>query len=195
MDVASSPRGTTRIARRAARWRKPRGSYAPSPVGAWLALFVLSTLCTGQVGCVALPDVQPPQQTERRIVINKNKVTPSLLAPVKIDLSELGVYFEIPSAIETSPPDLDTEIYWFYDYDKELGLPIANWQTCGGTEQCFLTICNRPQPNASRHHLWVVVSDGKYKSSAKKPFDFEDGAVFDAVVWEIEPEPGTQCLN
>lgn len=174
MDLASLPRGSAR---------------AGAVVIGRLALVVALL----QVGaCVALPEVEPAPQGEQRIVVNKKQVQPLLLQPVKIDLKEQGVFFQISAAIETYPADLNTEIFWFYDYDKELGLPVATWQTCGGQAQCFLTICNKPRANADRHHLWAVVSNGNYKSNATQPFDFEDGVVFDAVIWEIEPE--NECL-
>jgi hypothetical protein len=154
------------------------------PVGG--CLFVLLYSLFG-VGCVALPEVEPPVKGDKRIVINKSSVKPSLLDPVEIDLHEPGVYFDVVSAIETTPSTLNTKIYWYYDFDSNLGLPIEHWHTCGGGERCFLAICNRPQPTADRHHLWVIVSDGDYKGNAKAPFEFEDSAVFDAVIWEIEP--------
>lgn len=175
MDLASFPRGNV-------------GGEHSLRHAVWIA--ALASLASA---CVVLPEVEPPVEPERSIVINKAEVKPSLLAPVKVELGEPGFYFEIPSAIQASPSDLATKIYWYYDYDPDLGLPIGNWQTCGGGPRCFLTICNRPDPDAARHHLWVVVADGDHKAGAKKPFDFADGVVFDAVVWEIEPEAGTEC--
>ena len=177
MVLASIPRGKARLRR-------------------WCCQLAVSCVVAAfGTSCVVLPEVEEKMQGTRTIVINKAEVKPSLLAPVKIDLRELGFYFEISAGIETTPQDLGTEIYWYYDFDPDLGLPIGHWQTCGGQARCFLTICNRPNPDASRHHLWVVVSNGNHKPSAKKPFEFQDGVVFDAVVWEIEPEKGTKCVN
>ncbi|GEM_PF-1984283 len=136
------------------------------------------------VACVALPEVETAAVQDATIVIEKHRVTPSLETPVRFDLVEAGNFFEISDAIKTTPSDLDVQISWYYDFEP--GQLIETWQTCGGEARCFLTICNKPNPNAKRHHLWVVVSHGERTPKTTKPLDFQDGAVFDAVIWEIE---------
>lgn len=160
------------------------GHHAGTGRVAWRRVVGAACCALLAAACVALPDVEDKPVPAKSILIHKDKVQASLDAPAVFPLEEDGFYWRLP-AVTAVPSDMKLDYYWYYDFDPKATLNIERWQICGGKESCYVSVCALPQPTLARHRLWAVVSNGPHKAQAGAPLEFEDGVVFDAVIFEI----------